>query len=70
MPGKMKRRKYSKNKNYIRRDLIRRSVFSGIILALVMLFIGVEWKLSLNAPESVKKEDAGQVSQNKKDPVM
>lgn len=70
MPGKMKRRKYSKNKNYIRRDLIRRSVFSGIILALVMLFIGVEWKLSLNAPESVKKEDAGQVSQNKKDSVM
>lgn len=66
----MKRRKYSKNKNYIRRDLIRRSVFSGIILALVMLFIGVEWKLSLNAPESVKKEDAGQVSQNKKDSVM
>lgn len=70
MSEKMKRRKYSKNKNYIRRDLIRRSVFSGIILALVMLFIGVEWKLSLNAPESVKKENVGQVSQNKRDPVM
>lgn len=79
----MKREKYPKNiktKAYIKKDLIRRSIISAVVFAVVLLAIGVGWKASLNdmnsnkgdvpaaeAEESVQEEQgSGSFSQNKK----
>ncbi len=55
----MKRREYPKNKksrNYVIKDLIRRSIISAVFFVVVVLIVGAEWKHSVNDFESSKKE--------------